>query len=354
MPVEARVLVAALAAPVLLVSGCAVDGADPETADPSHSASSESPSEPDEIVLAIAGDVHFAERTLDLLDDPEAAFGPIADVFAAADHSTVNLETAVTDGGVPEPKEWLFRAPPAAFDAVAAAEIDMVSLANNHTLDYGVEGLHDTLGHAADAGVDVVGAGVDADAALAAQYVDVDGTVVGFLAVSAVWELWETWKASSDQPGVAHIAHDELIDEAVAETAQAADVTVVLPHWGDEGDECPNAEQLDWAQRLADAGADAIVGTHAHLLQGAGYLDQTYVAYGSGNFVWWRDHRHSNDTGVFQLIVRDGELAEVDFVPAYIDEDTGQPIPVDDAEGERIADKLDDLRDCAELSAEPG
>src|SRR5258705_1115947 len=92
---------------------------------------------PPPITLAFGGDVHFAERTLALLDSPSTAFGPISSVLSAADIAMVNLETAVTTGGTPEPKEYHFRAPPSAFAAVKAAGVDLVTLANNHSLDYG-------------------------------------------------------------------------------------------------------------------------------------------------------------------------------------------------------------------------
>ncbi len=120
---------------------------------------SPSPTGPPEITLAFGGDVHFAERTLSLLDNPATAFGPVSSMFTAADVAMVNLETAVTTRGTPEPKQFHFRAPPAAFDAVKAAGLDVVSLANNHTLDYGQVGLADTLAAASSRSVPVVGAG---------------------------------------------------------------------------------------------------------------------------------------------------------------------------------------------------
>ena len=92
--------------------------------------------------------MHFAGRTLSLLADPATAFGPIARTLSAADLAMVNLETAVTRRGTPAPKQFHFRAPPSAVAAVRAAGVDVVSLANNHVLDYGQVGLADTL-HAA-------------------------------------------------------------------------------------------------------------------------------------------------------------------------------------------------------------
>src|SRR5215469_5763963 len=98
-----------------------------------------------DITLAFAGDVHFTGRTLKLLADPATAFGPISAVFRSADFTAVNLETAVTSDGTPQPKTYHFRAPATAFTALRDAGINLVTMANNHVLDYGQAGLADTL-----------------------------------------------------------------------------------------------------------------------------------------------------------------------------------------------------------------
>src|SRR5260221_12861363 len=93
------------------------------------------------ITLAFAGDVHFTGRTARLLSHPATAFGPIAPLLRSADLTLVNLETAVTSGGTPQPKYYHFRTNPAAFTALRDAGIDIANMANNHVLDYGRVGL---------------------------------------------------------------------------------------------------------------------------------------------------------------------------------------------------------------------
>lgn len=334
-------------ATVLAVAGCSAGPA--ADADPSETKPASPSAGSDRIVLAIAGDVHFTERTAKLLDDPATAFGPVSQTFSSADHAVVNLETAVTERGTPEPKQYHFKAPPAAFDAVKSAGIDMVSLANNHALDYGQEGFADTLDNAAKAEMPVLGAGRDLEAALTPQYVTIGDTTVAYLAVSGVSELADTWQATEKRPGIAHFAHGDLITDAVAEANASADVVVVIPHWGTEGQQCPDAQQKKWAQRLSEAGADAIVGTHAHLLQGMGWQGSTFVAYGTGNFVWWWDDAFSNDTGVVELTIEHQKLSAARFIPAHID-DTGRPIPAKNDQAQRIQQSVDDLRDCSGLA----
>ncbi|MPZ27015.1 MAG: CapA family protein [Micromonosporaceae bacterium] len=318
------------------------------------------PEMPPEITLAFAGDVHFPEsdggvpnRTGALLADPQTAFGPVAEVLAAADLAMLNLETAVTTGGTPEPKAFHFRAPPAAYQAVRAAGVDVVSLANNHALDYGRDGLADTLAHARDADVPVVGAGVAAAAAYAPWVAEVSGVRIAYLALSQVSELWESWRAGEGRSGIAYAMDAERALAAVAAARSVADLVVVFMHWGVEGSDCPDGRMTDFAAELSAAGADLVVGSHAHLMLGDGWLGRTFVQYGLGNFLWWRDDRFSNDTGVLWVTLRGPEIESVELRPAVISRETGQPIPATGEERDRIAGEYATLRACTGLADAP-
>jgi poly-gamma-glutamate synthesis protein (capsule biosynthesis protein) len=137
---------------------------------------------------------------------------------------------------------------------------------------------------------------------------------------------------------------------AVRAAKAGADVVVVYVHWGQEGNSCPTAEMKTFAAQLAGAGADVVLGTHAHLLLGDGWLGKTYVAYGLGNFVWWWDDAYSNDTGVLRLRLHAGAVAAADLVPASISRTTGQPLPVSGGEADRITKKFRDLHPCTGLA----
>jgi poly-gamma-glutamate synthesis protein (capsule biosynthesis protein) len=304
------------------------------------------------VTIAVAGDVHFAGRTAALLDDPGTALGPAAPVLSAADIAIVNLETAVTDRGTPEPKKYHFHTKPAAFDALRAAGVDLVTLANNHTLDYGRVGLADTLSAASDAKVPVVGAGKDSDAAFAPWIKEVRGVRVAVVGVSQIRELSDSWAARPDRAGVASALDVERTVQAVRDAKARSDIVVVYVHWGQEGDSCPTDRMTSLAGRLAAAGATAVVGTHAHLLLGDGWQGGTYVAYGTGNFVWWLNDAYSNDTGVLRLTVRDGRVNAADLSPMVISA-SGQPVPVKGTEADRVRAKFASLRACTGLAARP-
>lgn len=346
---------------LLLVNGCAgapspapsAIGLSPtETSIPA----SPTPTGPPTITLAFGGDVHFAERTLSLLNAPATAFGPVSGILSSADIAMVNLETAVTEAGTPEPKQFHFRAPATAYDAVKAAGVDIVSLANNHTLDYGQVGLADTLSSAAAAGVPVVGAGANATAAAAPWITTVHGVKIAFLAFSQITELASSWVATDARPGLALAISPAQIDAAAAAVRAArarADVVVVFMHWGQEYNECPIDLQRQAATAFVAAGATIVVGTHAHVMQGDGWLGKTYVAYGMSNFVWWYNDANSNDTGVIRITLAGPTVASTEFLPAYIDRTTGQPIPSTGAEADRITAKHAALRACTGLAAAP-
>jgi poly-gamma-glutamate capsule biosynthesis protein CapA/YwtB (metallophosphatase superfamily) len=301
-----------------------------------------------EITLAFAGDVHFAGRTAELLADPPTAFKEAARSLSAADLTMVNLETAVTSRGMPEPKTFTFRAPATAFTALAAAGIDVATMANNHAADYGSVGLRDTLDAISTSRFPVVGIGADATRAYAPYYVTVRGHRVALLAASQVRDRTLSAWSAGEGPGIAS-AYDPRLVAAVRAARTRAEVVVVYLHWGTEGSGCPNADQRAVAATLADAGADAVVGTHAHLLLGAGYLGRTYVAYGLGNFVWYVGQA---ETGVLRVEVHGRTAVSAELSPALIGS-TGQPNPVTGGTATAQLKRFADLRRCTGLAATP-
>ncbi|MDG4787595.1 CapA family protein [Micromonospora sp. WMMD1102] len=318
-------------------------------ATPSGAPTASTPAAPVELRLAFAGDVHFTGRTLRLLDEPATAFGRIAPTLRDADLTLLNLETAVTDRGTPQPKRFHFRAPESAYAALRAAGVDAASVANNHVLDYGQVGLRDTLDAAAEAEFPVFGAGRNADAAYAPWLVTVRGVRIAVLGMSQVHELAAPWKATATRPGVAMAFDTARADAAVRAARQRADLVVVFLHWGIEGNSCPSSEMKSFAARMSRGGADIVLGTHAHTLLADGWLGRTYVHYGLGNFLWYGDSK-STDSGVLRLTVRGRTVVRNEFLPATVSR-TGQPVPVSGTARERIEDRIAAARRCSGLAA---
>jgi len=303
------------------------------------------------VTLAFAGDVNFAGRTRRLLDDPATAFGPIAAVLRSADFAAVNLETAVTGRGTPQPKTYHFRAPASAFTALRAAGIDLVTMANNHVLDYGTTGLADALAAARAARFPYVGIGVNAAEAWAPYLTTIKGVRIAVIGVSQVAELASSWVATGTRPGEANAIDLRRTLTAVRSARRQASVVIVFMHWGTEGQACPDPNQLSLARRLAAAGASIIVGAHAHMLQGSGWLGHTFVAYGMGNFLWW-ERSYSTASGVLELTLHPHAPLTARFVPAVVS-GAGQPIADSGAAARRAAAHYASLRACAELTSRP-
>jgi poly-gamma-glutamate synthesis protein (capsule biosynthesis protein) len=304
-----------------------------------------------DVTLAFAGDVNFAGRTARLLSDPAAAFGPISSVLKSADFTALNLETAVTSRGAPQPKTYHFQTTPPAFTAIRDAGIDLVTMANNHVLDYGQVGLADTLAAAKAARFPYVGIGVNAAAAWAPYVTTIKGMRIAIVGVSQVAELASSWVATGSRPGEANAIDLTSTLAAVRAAKRLAPIVIVFMHWGTEGSACPDPNQLSLAPKLAAAGASIIVGAHAHMLQGSGWLGHTFVAYGMGNFLWW-ERSYSTSTGVLKLTLHPRGPLTARFIPGVVS-GTGQPIVDRGAAARQAAAYYASLRACAGLTAHP-
>ncbi|MFF0408950.1 CapA family protein [Kitasatospora sp. NPDC004745] len=310
------------------------------------------------ITVAFAGDVHFEGRTEARLavQPPEPALGPLSRTLADADLSVLNLETAITDRGAPEPKTYTFRTSPKALSALKDSGVDVVSMANNHAVDFGADGLADTLAAKDSSPIPVVGVGHEAKEAYAPYVTTVRGVKVAVVAASQVEDLTnQKWRAGANKPGIASALDVPAVVKAVEAAKRQAPVVLVYLHWGDEGKACPTGPQTTIAKKLAAAGATAVVGTHAHTMVGSGMLGSTYVGYGFGNFLWYgtSNYAFSNETGVTTLTIgKDGKVDGEAFAPATID-DKGVPQPVTGAAAEAALKRRDSLRGCAGLAPAP-
>ncbi len=290
--------------------------------------------------LLAGGDV-LMDRTEPAGIDP---FEFIEPSLASADIAVVNVEMAISDRGSAVDKEFVFRAPPEAAERIAAAGIDVASLANNHARDYGADALLDTVTLLESARVVALGAGADDAAAYRTRVLNAAGDLrVAFVGASMVvpWGF----PAGPDRPGIASARPTTRIVESVRAASQAADVVIVAIHWGIERHTCPTSEQFDVTRELLDAGADAVIGHHPHVLQPIEFLDGKLVAYSLGNFVWHPRSGLTGETGVLQIDFDGDRIVGWTFHPHLLDEN-GAPRPVDS--GPRFDRTLDIIgHDCA-------
>jgi poly-gamma-glutamate synthesis protein (capsule biosynthesis protein) len=326
----------------------------PGTAAAPHTARPSRPS--GTFTIAFAGDVHFSGRVRPRLDaDPATVFAQAAPVLRKADFTMVNLETAITTRGIPQAKLYHFRAPATAFTALRDAGVDLVTMANNHAADYGLPGLHDTFAAIKNSHFPVVGVGQNAARAFAPYTTTLNGVRVAIFGADQVHDetTLSLFSAGPHSPGVANAYSPRLIS-AVQQAKAAGYVVIVYLHWGIEYQTCPSNDQSTLAGELSRAGASAVIGTHAHVLQGAGWRpDDTYVAYGLGNYLWWMNFgNNQDDNGVLTLTFKRTKVVADRFEPSHLDS-RGVPLPATGAEKQHLDAEWKADRQCTDLSATP-
>ncbi len=308
--------------------------------------------DPGPITIAFAGDINVERDLMTRLEnDPTNFVGLFAEALRAADLAIGNLEAALVTGGSALDKEFTFRAPPSVLDALAAGGFDVISAANNHSMDFGVDGLAETLQikRSRPDGL-VIGIGENEDEAYEPYIAEVGGHTVAVIAATQVIdaEFIGDWTATQDQGGVASAKRvDRLVEEVEAARVEA-DTVIVYLHWGIETETCPSDGQQGLAQDLVDAGADLVVGGHAHRLQGGGRLGPAFVGYGLGNFLFGAVSEASAESGVLLVEVDGREILGYEWRPGRIEERV--PIPLEADEAEAAVVEWNTLRECTNLT----
>ncbi len=284
--------------------------------------------------------------------------GAVNERLHSADLRFANLEFALTNGGTQAHKDYTFRAPPSEVDCLTSAGINVLGLANNHVLDYGPQGLTDTLAALDAAGIAHAGAGVDAETAHAPVIVPVNGLRVAWLAYANVPDDSVTgFKAQSlaagpNTPGVAW-GTPEGIARDVANAKQHADLVVVALHSGFEYTPQPNSIQTQLAHAAIDAGAALVLGAHPHVLQGLEFYHGGLIAYSLGNFVFDLDEADLAQYGlpsVLSIVLRvrldASGVTGIEVYPAIINRTDFRPEPVAGAAARPVYDRLYSLTDA--------
>lgn len=306
------------------------------------------------ITLAFAGDING--EGLSKTDSAAAMAGrlaPMKDLLSSADITVANLETALTERGDREPKQFTFRSPAGVLDGLKESGIDVVSMANNHGLDFGTVGLEDSIAAKRAAPIPVVGIGQNEDEAFAPARITVKGRTVAIIGATQVLDasMLERWTAGPTQAGLASAKRVDRLLEEVRRAKAQGDIVVVFLHWGTETHTCPNPAQEELAQQLSDAGVDLAVGGHAHRVLGGGYLGKTLVHFGLGNFGFASRSAASANTGVLTVTVGANGVTDHQWHPGRIEGST--PAPLQGEAAAKASAAWDELRSCTNLSATP-
>jgi poly-gamma-glutamate synthesis protein (capsule biosynthesis protein) len=282
---------------------------------------------PRAVTLAFGGDVYGQPPVRTVLDRGENPLAAVAPLLSGADVAVVNLETAVGSTGAPRDKEFVFQARPDLLTALRDAGVDVVSVANNHSFDHGLDGFLETLDNVRAAGLVATGGGRSSAEAYAPAIVAAGGNEVAILGVAVIGPDEED-RAVGDRPGTTNGRDPAAVEAAIRAAKSRTPIVVVVVHWGAELGVCPRPGERALAQRMLDAGASMVIGGHPHVLQALVESDGRLVAYSIGNFVFAGLSERTAATGVLLVTVEpDGRVREHQWEPARIDRD-GRPIPL--------------------------
>ena len=240
--------------------------------------------------LLFAGDVYLSEHVLGAYSRAGNITGVldqgILKETLEADIFMVNQEFPFTDRGTKAAdKQFTFRLPPEKVSILTEMGVDLVTLANNHILDFGPEGITDSIKALDGAGIRHVGAGENRDQAERLEILEVHGKRIGFLGTSRVY-MSADWAAGPDHPGVFSTYDPARVLEAIKTARGQCDYLVVYVHWGVERETEPKDYQRAMGRQYIDAGADLVIGSHPHVLQPVEYYNGKPIVYSLGNFVF--------------------------------------------------------------------
>jgi len=268
-----------------------------------------------EIKLLFVGDIMLSRTVGDIMakkNDWKYPFLEMADFLRSADLTVGNLEGPISSRGVNQGSIYSFRADPQAAEGLLYSGFDVLSIANNHILDWGRTALSDTIGVLNDVGIAAVGAGHNFEEANAPRVIEIRGVKIAFLAYTDLYpqSLW----ATETQGGVSAPTL-ENIKKFISIARDQADVVILLWHWGEEYETASRSREQAIARALIDAGADIIVGHHPHVVQEVEEYNGGYIAYSLGNFVF--DQNFSEDTRrgrALKIILRNGKIFKTEEV----------------------------------------
>ena len=308
--------------------------------------------------LSFAGDVHFADKVRKQAGS--SGLRTLPGLIGDSDIAMANLETALTSHGRRTPKEFSFRAPTRVLKTLKSRGIDVVSMANNHALDYGSSGLTDTLRARASSRLPIVGIGANTADAIKPWVKDVRGTSFAYFAGMNAEPLSDEknpaaltrkWATGASSAGIVLTPKNEAaLLSSIREWSTKVDVVVIDMHWGIEATPCPSGRQTSLMARLRSAGADVIVGSHPHVLQGAGFAGSAAVAYSLGNFVWY--NQFSKYSAVLNVDIVNGKPAGMSYTPVKIGAD-GLPRRATGAGAAWVRARMASGARCANLSKTP-
>ena len=267
------------------------------------------------VTLSFAGDVHFSELILQnydkngilgIVDHEMLSYMQNTDLFV------LNHEFVFSTGGeAMEDKEYTLKNDPKYVKILQELGTDVVSIANNHILDFGQEAFLDTLATLEDAEIEYAGGGRNLERALAPVIKTINGQTFAIFAATRVSPSYD-WYANSKKPGILQTYDATDLNNAIAEANSLYDHVIVFAHWGIEREEYPQDYQRTLAKGYIDHGADLVIGAHPHILQGFEYYKNVPICYSLGNYLFGN---RTGETLLLNAIFDENGQLSIELIP---------------------------------------
>ena len=273
----------------------------------------------DIVEISAVGDLMMGSWVVDLVTkhSVDYPFDSTRSLLKSSDIAIANLEAPLTASGEKfENKTYTFKVPPMFAKGIKNAGIDIVTLANNHIVDFGCEGLRNTINSLDSEQIQHCGAGADKSDACQPVYIEHAGIRVAFISFSMTFpdEFW----ASNSSCGTCYPT-EALLEQLVKTCNDSAGLTVVSFHWGAEKRTTPKDYQIFFAHKAIDLGADLVLGHHPHVLQGLELYKGKLIAYSLGNYVFGSFSRFAKTSIVLQALISPHNLLNARIWPISVD-----------------------------------
>ena len=272
-----------------------------------------------DITLSFVGDISLADN-FDIMpyydSRKEGVYGilskEVVDIMTSSDIMVANNEFTISTRGTPLNKRYTFIADPKRLNIYKEMGVNLVSLANNHIYDYGIEAFNDTLKYLKEYDIPFVGAGSNISEAKKSFSFIAGGYKISFISSTRAEKNIITPGATETTPGVFRCYDNTLLKETIKEAKEKSDYVVLLIHWGKEDSHDIEDIIKETGKEYIDEGADLIIGSHAHLLQGMEFYKNKLIAYNLGDFIF---NRETKDTGILSVTLNNSGNLTYKFIP---------------------------------------
>ncbi|MBS3132898.1 CapA family protein [Candidatus Woesearchaeota archaeon] len=274
------------------------------------------------LLIGLAGDVMLGRLVNEQISVSgyKYPWGDMLPLMQKNDINLINLETTLTTSDKIVPKVFNFKAEPDKVQSLTEAKIDVVTIANNHVLDFSEEGLTETIEVLDNAGIKHVGAGKNISEATSPVIITKKNITVGIIGYT---DNEPGWEAASTKPGTAYVSVGDVdkVAAAVKKLKEQADIVIFTIHWGPNMRQRPTKEFQDFAHKIIDLGVDVFHGHSAHVFQGIEVYNNKLILYDTGDFVddYVVDAELRNDRTFLYLAEVDKKgVKKLQLIPALI------------------------------------